>query len=201
MKPKKYSTLRVMLVVICGSALYTINGCADKEEVGDYNASTRIEAQYVGTGIDAMYVVVEDLTKDAIEAGLTRKQIQTDVELKLRQEGIRIRSTPVDAFLYVNVNILKILDGSMLAHSIAVELKQGVSLKRNPKILILATTWSKKMTGYAGERVFVSRMRQNVSDLIDIFLNDYLAANPKEPDVWERAANELREKAAKEKDE
>lgn len=181
MKTKKYSTLRVMLAVICGSTLYTINGCADKEEVGEYNASTRIEAQYVGTGIDAMYVVVEDLTKDAIEAGLTRKQIQTDVELKLRQEGIRIRSTPVDAFLCVNVNILKILDGSMLANSITVELKQVVFLMRNPKILILATTWSKSMTGYAGETVFVSSMRQDVSDLVDIFLNDYLAANPKEP--------------------
>jgi len=198
MKTKKYSTLRVMLAVICGSTLYTINGCDDKEKVGDYNALTGIEAEYVGTGIDAMYVVVEDLSKDAIEAGLTRKQIQMDVELKLRQEGIRIVSkeeslkTPVDAFLYVNVSVIKIRDLPKLAHHITVELKQGVFLMRNPKILILATTWSKAMTGYSGDLRFVSAMREDVSDLVDIFLNDYLAANPKEPEKKIPSFEELR---------
>ncbi|MGB2809403.1 MAG: hypothetical protein WBC22_16800 [Sedimentisphaerales bacterium] len=159
-------------------------------------------------GIDAMYVSVDELPKNAKEAGLTKRQIQTDIELKLRREGIKVVTSQEEwlklsgsPYLFVTIQSLKLEELPVFAYSITVELKQGVFLMRNRNISNLATTWNEHRVGCAGEKVFVSSTRRYVSDFVDIFLNDYLAANPKEPDVWERAAKELREKAAKEKDE
>ena len=70
----------------------------------------------------------------------------------------------------------------MLASHIEVEFNQSVSLKRNPKILISATTWDSEKIGYAGDSLFVSGTRERISDLVDEFINDYLAANTKEPE-------------------
>ncbi|GAH69797.1 unnamed protein product, partial [marine sediment metagenome] len=42
--------------------------------------------------IKALCVFVQGLTEETKEAGLTREQIQTDVELKLRREGFRVVS-------------------------------------------------------------------------------------------------------------
>jgi hypothetical protein len=55
---------------------------------------------------------------------------------------------------------------------------EEATLVRNPKIRDLVTTWNKGMTGFAS--INVSRnIRQNVGDVIDLFINDYLAVNPK----------------------
>ena len=68
----------------------------------------------------------------------------------------------------------------MLAFHVHVQFRQTVFLERNPKTLVVAPTWSKGIIGGAGDSLFVSYTRQAVSDLVDEFLNDYLAANPKE---------------------
>jgi hypothetical protein len=41
-------------------------------------------------GLDGVQVVVEDLQPDVERNGLTRQQLQTDVELRLRKAGIRV---------------------------------------------------------------------------------------------------------------
>jgi hypothetical protein len=41
-------------------------------------------------GLGAVHVVIEHLQPNAERAGLTRSQVQTDVELRLRKAGIRV---------------------------------------------------------------------------------------------------------------
>ncbi len=69
-------------------------------------------------GIKGVRVVVESIEPEIEEAGLTRSQVQTDVELKLRTAGLNLL-TPEErnkeiirasggAYLYVNPHILKL---------------------------------------------------------------------------------------------
>jgi hypothetical protein len=136
-------------------------------------------------GISVMGVVVQDLTKDAIEAGLIKEQIRTDVELKLRREGIRIVSeeeqlkVPGSPCINVQINCLRHKTLPILVFDINVTLIQGVFLMRNQEITAIGGTWFRDLLGCVGDSLFVSTVRQGVDDLVDIFLNDYLAANPK----------------------
>jgi membrane-bound lytic murein transglycosylase D len=59
-------------------------------------------------GIQALRVVVEDLSSAVEQAGLHRTDIQTDVELKLRLAGIKVLpedAQPLSPYLYVNANV------------------------------------------------------------------------------------------------
>jgi len=65
------------------------------------------------SGLPGVGVVVEKLVSDVERDSLTRGQIQTDVELRLRQAritvltGEEILRTPESAFLYVRVGTVK----------------------------------------------------------------------------------------------
>lgn len=176
MKTKKYLVLAVVIGVF---ALQLWAGFDIKK--------LTLEQQSLA-GMDAMFVLVEDLQKYSIEAGLTRRQIQTDVELKLRREGIRILSreemlkTPGATTLCVVVGSQKIQESPILVFDLDVKFIQSTFLERNPKILVSGTTWNRGKIGYAGDLRFVNLVRQGIDDLVDMFLNDYLAANPKEPE-------------------
>jgi len=67
-------------------------------------------------GLRGVQVLVEELSDDAQEAGLMRKQIQTDVELRLRMAGIPVLtsdeavSTSGAAVLIVNVSFITTSD-------------------------------------------------------------------------------------------
>jgi hypothetical protein len=135
-------------------------------------------------GLKGVALLVEELGAEAEKAGLSRSTFQTDVELKLRQAGIRILSveeqitTPGAPYLYLNVNVLKLQSGYV--YDAGLFLRQSVFLAPAPKTLILAaTTWQALgVTGTIGPNN-LGRIREKVKDLVDQFLNAYLAANPK----------------------
>ena len=54
-----------------------------------YASDSEVDRQTLA-GITAVKVVIEDLPSDALNLGLIRESIQTDVELKLRLAGMRI---------------------------------------------------------------------------------------------------------------
>jgi len=61
-------------------------------------------------GIDKIYVLVEDLPKDAALINLSEERLRTVTELKLRKEGIKVvgkkeRIAQILPCLYVNVNV------------------------------------------------------------------------------------------------
>lgn len=89
-------------------------------------------------GLSGVAVLIEELTREAEQAGLTRTQLQTGVELRLRQAGIPVLTeqewlrTPGRPFLYIRVGTFMSREmGGVFAFHIAVELHQRVTVEQN----------------------------------------------------------------------
>ena len=102
-------------------------------------------------GLKGVHVLVESIKDEVQRDGLRESQIQTDVELKLRQAGITVLtheewlSTTAAPYLYVNVQVFK-NPAHFYAYSANVELRQRVTLVHSPSTSVLATTWSAQGT-------------------------------------------------------
>jgi len=137
--------------------------------------------------LTGVYVLIEGLPDDVAKAGLSVTQLQTDVELRLRQSGVRVLTTreerasvPGNPTLYVNVNAMEIAP-KFYAFNAALELEQDVTLVRAPSVVLYsARTWSASSTlGTVSRGELADHVRQKVRDKTDEFINAYLATNPK----------------------
>jgi hypothetical protein len=118
---------------------------------------------------------------------VSRTDITTQVELRLRQSGLRIIEKTKDnaaPLLLVSINsTVPNTDEEPYAVSIDIELLQaGRPLQTvggpQPKINYLGVWHSHRAYLYGAEAAQM-HFRQNVMDMVDQFLNDFLAANPK----------------------
>jgi hypothetical protein len=134
-------------------------------------------------GLRGVHILVEKLTEEAERDGLLRASVQMDVELKLRQSGIRMLTereaagTPGVPHLYVQVNTVKTPAGTY-AYSVTVALKQDVLLERARGIRVVATTWAARGLGLVGA-ARLEAVRERVRDLVDEFVNAHRTANPR----------------------
>jgi hypothetical protein len=135
-------------------------------------------------GIKGVRVMVE---ANPEQGGSTKGQLQTDIEFRLRNAGIRVftREESLKAkgspFLYVNITIMPVSGLSLYVFSILVELYQDVRLERDPSIVVMgASTWSKHYLGAVGKNN-LGQIRNRADDLVDMFINDYLSVNPVTP--------------------
>ncbi len=126
-------------------------------------------------------VLVEYLRPEGEKYGLTKEAIETDTELRLRQYGIKVlsREESPDSYLYINVNTVVQEALPIAAVAVQVQFLQDVLLYRDLKTRVTATTWSKGINGLVGVNQLRDFSRENVKDLVDKFINDYLAVNPK----------------------
>ncbi len=207
MKMKKYLILAIVsfsILIVLWPA-QQITGETDlsaKEKKTDSNltALEKLALSYkgVGTGekevlqgLEGVLVIVEDMRPEAEKKGLTRQALQTDTELQLRQYGIKVLtpeecvSTPGGPYLYINVNV--IIGGEIYAAAaITVELREEVLLLREPKRTYYgASTWKTGHVESLGLRR-IKEIRGSVKDHVNEFINDYLAANPKEQSTTEK---------------
>ncbi|MHC4426742.1 MAG: hypothetical protein ACYSYV_11700 [Planctomycetota bacterium] len=133
-------------------------------------------------GLKYIRVFIQSLRPEVEKYGLTEQQLQTDVELRLRQNGIEVVSKELapmaEAILFLKVGTVTAEEIQLTGYCIEVQLKELVPLPRNPTKFIFATTWEH---GYIGITPVekISGVRGKVKDLVDIFINDYLAANPR----------------------
>ena len=140
------------------------------------------------TNLAGVYVTIEDgqpnIKKYAQKAELTKEQLQRDVEQGLTKNGIRVltreqwlktRGNPV---FYVNVNTHE-TEKYWYAYDVRVELHQTVYMEANPKVRILATTWSMNMTGTANIGN-LHIIKGDVGVLVDRFVKAYKAVNGKQ---------------------
>ena len=102
--------------------------------------------------------------------------IQTDIELKLRQSGIQVltQSTgPGNPYLDISVTVTS--DGA--SAGISATLRQNMFMERDPHSLVFGCiTWEEtEIMAHPNAR----RARDYIKDLVDEFLNTWLAANPK----------------------
>jgi hypothetical protein len=128
-------------------------------------------------GVTIVEVVVEAMDPGAEQDGLTRSQLQMEVELRLRQAGITVGPT-LTGHLYVNVDTEKSDHGQAYAYNVSVHYIQQVVLARDPKAPIFATTWETGGVGIIGANR-LREVRQDVANYVDQFIKAYLEQNPK----------------------
>ena len=167
MKLRAFCALATLLTVLCG-----ISYAQDIDQ-------TRNALK----GLSGVYIMPETpLEPDAIAGGLSYDAIRTDVELKLRQAGIRVLSgdewerAPGKPYLQVWPRVLKggVLGGYI--YQITVEFKQHVSLVRTSDIKVFAVTWSTEHMGYTPD---LKDIRDRMKLLLDRFIDAYLGVNTK----------------------
>ncbi|MCX8021806.1 MAG: hypothetical protein N2745_03445 [Syntrophorhabdaceae bacterium] len=136
-------------------------------------------------GLKGIGVIVEEFQanfqKYGQKAGLTREQVQSNIEGKLKSAGITVLTwdewlkTVGRPALYVRINTHE-HERYSYAYDIRIELRQIVSLEANPSIKTLANTWSLGMTGTAhiGN---LNVIKGNLDALIDRFISSFKKAN------------------------
>jgi hypothetical protein len=127
--------------------------------------------------LSSVKVAVEPIGADVERDGLTASQLADDVEVRVRQEGIRV-SDVADGYLDVTITALKQPDGGYL-FGIDVEFKQPVSLLRISDTGRGGSTWSTGTVGLAGLANFPGRVRQLLRERVDAFITAYQSVNPK----------------------
>ena len=129
--------------------------------------------------LKGVYVNVQDVHRDLKQAGLSKDQIRTDVELKLRLAGIKVltllehyegKGAP---YLHIYLDSHKTEKGEFV-YSLSFGIIQEVRLVRNNTITD-AITWSISGVGYNN----IEGIRAHIKDRADKFINDYLSVNPK----------------------
>lgn len=114
--------------------------------------------------------------------GIAADKLQTDVEIKLRKIGLIVLTKEQSLkyanspYMTVEVYTLKSSTG-ISAYSINIQFKQLMTLDRDPDQSFFTATWRDSEFGTIGS-ARVSELRQTVNDLVDKFINDYLAVNP-----------------------
>ena len=119
---------------------------------------------------------------DSEPPGLSKDQAQNNVELRLREAGIRVvdpkeavRLKHVSAELLVLINCID--HQSIYARYLETQLVQAVHVEKNDQFTV-TPTWSVKRFALLGtDRIRV--IHEYVRDMIDQFLNAYLAVNPR----------------------
>jgi hypothetical protein len=133
-------------------------------------------------GLKGVLVEIESIEPEIEQDGLTKAQIQTDVELKLRLAGIKVLSEEEwqkekgRPFFYVCAHVRKYKVLSSYVFNIDIQLNQDVYLERYLNFKIGAPTWSVSCLGIISD---LNDIRNVVKDKIDIFINAYLSVNPK----------------------
>jgi len=158
----------ILLVLLLGSTVSAINGKSNL-------ATLR--------GLTGVGVLIEQLPVEVEKEGLLRKQIQIEVEFKLRDAGIRVLTreeclkTPGEPYLYINMNVnTSKTESDIYPYSIDIVLMQKVSLVRDPKQTTYAVTWSVGGVGSISKGLLI-QLRESVNDALDIFIKAYLNEN------------------------
>ena len=130
---------------------------------------------------------------DFADLGLPEITVETNVQLQLRQNGIRILPLDGDDETHqeyldngspefgVHFNLLRsTTQRSICAYSFHTLLRQEVQLSRDPSIYVSAATWTGlNSVGIANCGDVVEILRSGVRDSVDFFINAFLAANEK----------------------
>jgi hypothetical protein len=136
------------------------------------------------TGVDNIVVVVEDVPR-ILSAVLDAKTIQTSVEQRMRQTGLKViglqeagDSIVFLPHLFVQVNAVQTADGGY-AYSLNVDFKRALPIPgrgdQGRLDVTNATTWSRGSLGVVGKAA-VDSIKTDLEGEISEFISDYLAA-------------------------
>ena len=128
-------------------------------------------------GLKAVDVLVF-LDEDTKYAGLSKSSIQTQIELRLRQNGITVSDEP---FPYLDsvVRLLPVPGLPSCINVVRLRLLQRATLSRDPSTETAAATWwADEGFGIGNCDKAAQTIRSIVDNQMDEFLNDYLTENP-----------------------
>lgn len=210
MKTKKYwiwviVSFSILVVVWTAGQITGKTGLSAKDKengslLSDFHKSV-LSAEWVVAdkkeilqGLEEVSVLVEPIKPEIEEYGLKTQALQTDTELQLRQYGIKVLtwgempSTSGLPILDIEVVVLICGKVPLAAAGITVRLTEAALLLREPKRLCLgAATWQRSYVFQVGLDK-IKDLRGNVKDLVNEFINDYLAANPKDGSIKEKGS-------------
>jgi len=136
-------------------------------------------------GLREISVLIEYLPDDVERQGLSREHLQRDIEVRLRQAGLRvltisdIAKSPGAPYLYVAVYPITGPSVDLNAYAIGLTLKQLVQLSRNPTTELFATTWEGPAPPSSLIAPRVLDIRSRILEAVGRFIIDYEAVNPK----------------------
>jgi hypothetical protein len=186
-------------LTVIGVALFVFNTPA-------FSFNDTRESRETLRGVTPVYVVIEGITPELEQNGMSAKQLKTAVEKQLSKAGINVIATAGErksaasfpAGLYVSINALKSdtlksgFDIDYYAISISVELMQRclaltheslsrVSENKLDPLYIsshasLACTWSASNIYLAGEERLID-IRDCVKELVGYFIESYVSVN------------------------
>ena len=164
--------LRIALIALTISPLATVPAWPIQDEPED-RATLK--------GVTAIRVAVTPLPLEIERSGLRTDQLQTDVELRLRQSGITLAAPTLTATpgLWIDLTFTKIDAVPVYAFSMKIEFLQYVRLSRDLSIGTTAPTWGYNAGGYVDTKD-LPEIRPLIRDLVDKFINAYLEQNPKQ---------------------
>ncbi len=120
------------------------------------------------------------LAEEFKKVGLTEERIQMAIELKLKEAKLDViyaDTLPSDTpILHVEVNGSKKNDNTF-SFLIEVQLWQKSFLKRDPKIEVMAATWSAGVFGLGSASTIANDIMGLIKDLMDSFAKAYISAN------------------------
>jgi hypothetical protein len=137
-------------------------------------------------GIDRIKVVVEDLSSAAANPGVTEEGLREQIESHLKKAGIRLaepdKSPEADSSLVPILYLALTTERTGGAHDfvLRIELLQHVTLARDPAIQASsASTWSTLRFGRAESTDFAKKVRTVLTVMLEDFLADFAAVNPR----------------------
>jgi hypothetical protein len=136
-------------------------------------------------GLTGIKVVVEPITPDIERLGLTKNQIQSNVESQIRKVGIKVLKNfkpPAMTSLYINILAMNPREAkAVVVYSITLMVFENAYLKRDIGTVgdlkeVRAADWVKGSVGFVGVRN-IRDIYKKLELLVDQFISDYLAVN------------------------
>lgn len=129
-------------------------------------------------GLKGVYVGIS-LGDDIKQSGLLASQVKTDVELKLRNAGIKLisknESDDMIGTPWLSLTVEGDTKKGSTLYTSELSLRQDAYLVRN-FLTVHVATWS---VGRIGLTYKLETIRSSAKDLTDKFVNAYLSVNPK----------------------
>jgi hypothetical protein len=124
--------------------------------------------------------IEKPLSEDFKKVNLTEERIRTGIGLKLQEVKIDVvyatDLVPDTPILHVEINGSN--KGQTFSFLIEVELWQKSLLKRDPKLEVLAGTWSTGVFGSGPASNIANNIMGLINDMMDTFVKAYISVNP-----------------------
>lgn len=135
-------------------------------------------------GLTSVSVFVSDIDADAIRDGLSKEQLKTTVELRLRQSAIRVVSEkPAEGShgaVWVDVNTFRLESIRSYNYNARLHMFRNVNVVGGEQDTIADAWFTTPAMGIVSAADLAKRLRETLTNQADALANAYLSVNPKQ---------------------